>query len=57
LGEVPKRKDVVAYCRGPYCVYSVEAVGILRKHGYRARRANEGLPDWRSNGLPVASGK
>ncbi len=56
LGEVPKRKDVVAYCRGPYCVYSVEAVGILRKHGYRARRANEGLPDWRSNGLPVASG-
>src|SRR6266550_6773040 len=57
LGEVPKRKDVVAYCRGPYCVYSVEAVGILRKHGYRARRANEGLPDWRASGWPVAAGE
>jgi rhodanese-related sulfurtransferase len=57
LGEIPKRHDVVAYCRGPYCVYSVEAVGILRKHGYRARRANEGLPDWRASGWPVAAGE
>jgi rhodanese-related sulfurtransferase len=55
LGEIPKRREVVAYCRGPYCVYSVEAVGILRKHGYRARRAAEGVPDWRASGLPVAS--
>jgi rhodanese-related sulfurtransferase len=46
----------VAYCRGPYCVYSVEAVELLRKHGYRARRAGEGLPDWRASGLPVAAG-
>jgi rhodanese-related sulfurtransferase len=57
LAEIPKRRDVVAYCRGPYCVYSVEAVGILRKHGYRARRANEGLPDWRAAGLPIATGE
>jgi rhodanese-related sulfurtransferase/DNA-binding transcriptional ArsR family regulator len=57
LAEVPKSKAVVAYCRGPYCVYSVEAVGILRKHGYRARRAGEGLPDWRASGLPVAVGE
>lgn len=56
LDEIPKRREVVAYCRGPYCVYSVEAVGILRKKGYRARRAAEGLPDWRAAGLPVATG-
>lgn len=55
MAEIPKRREVVAYCRGPYCVYSVEAVGILRKHGYRARRAEEGLPDWRANGLPVVA--
>jgi rhodanese-related sulfurtransferase len=57
LPEIPKRREVIAYCRGPYCVYSVEAVGILRKHGYRARRTDEGLPDWRANGLPVVEGK
>jgi rhodanese-related sulfurtransferase len=56
MAEIPKRREVVVYCRGPYCVYSVEAVGILRKHGYRARRAEEGLPDWRANGLPVGAG-
>jgi rhodanese-related sulfurtransferase len=53
LAEIPKRREVVAYCRGPYFVYSVEAVGILRKHGYRARRMDAGLPDWRASGLPV----
>ena len=56
LAEIPKDREVVAYCRGPYCVYSVDAVEVLRKHGYRARRAGEGLPDWRSSGLPVATG-
>jgi rhodanese-related sulfurtransferase/DNA-binding transcriptional ArsR family regulator len=56
LGELPKRREVVAYCRGPYCVYSVEAVELLRKHGYRARRAASGLPDWRAQGWPVARG-
>src|SRR5688572_4384387 len=56
LGEIPKRREVIAYCRGPYCVFSVEAVGLLRKHGYRARRTEEGLPDWRAEGHPVVSG-
>jgi rhodanese-related sulfurtransferase/DNA-binding transcriptional ArsR family regulator len=56
LGEIPRKREVVAYCRGSYCVYSVDAVEILRKHGYRARRADEGLPDWRASGLPVAAG-
>ena len=53
LGELPKRKEVIAYCRGPYCVYSLDAVTVLRKQGYRARRVDEGLPEWRARGLPV----
>ena len=56
IREVPKNREVIAYCRGPYCVYSVEAVGILRKHGYQARRTDDGLPDWRAHGLPVVEG-
>jgi len=56
LAEIPRRREVIAYCRGPYCVYSVEAVGILRKRGYHARRAEEGLPHWRTSGLPIATG-
>jgi rhodanese-related sulfurtransferase len=55
MREIPKKREVVAYCRGRYCVYSVEAVEILRKHGYRARRVEEGLPDWRSAGMPIDS--
>jgi rhodanese-related sulfurtransferase len=57
LAELPKKREVVAYCRGPYCVYSVEAVAILRKHRFRARRAGEGLPEWRAKGLPVVAGE
>ncbi len=56
LGEIPKKQEVIAYCRGQYCVYSVEAVEILRKRGYRARRAEEGLPDWQAEGWPVTQG-
>jgi rhodanese-related sulfurtransferase/DNA-binding transcriptional ArsR family regulator len=56
LPEIPKGREVVAYCRGPYCVYSVEAVEILRKHGYKARRTGDGLPEWRASGLPVTAG-
>jgi rhodanese-related sulfurtransferase len=57
LDELPARREIIAYCRGPYyCVYSVEAVRILRRHGYRARRAKEGLADWRASGLPLAVG-
>jgi ArsR family transcriptional regulator len=56
LKEIPKSREVIAYCRGPYCVYSLDAVTILRKHGYRARRAEEGLPAWRTEGLEVTMG-
>jgi rhodanese-related sulfurtransferase len=54
--ELPKRKEIVAYCRGPYCVYAVEAVELLRRRGYRARRFIEGVPAWRARGYPVAQG-
>jgi ArsR family transcriptional regulator len=56
LGEIPKSREVIAYCRGPYCVYSLEAVTFLRKHGYRARRAEQGLPQWRTEGFEVVAG-
>lgn len=56
LREIPKAKEVIAYCRGRYCVYSLEAVTVLRKHGYKARRAHEGLPDWRAAGFPLENG-
>lgn len=53
----PKSREVVAYCRGRYCVYAVEAVSLLRKRGYRARRLVEGLPGWRDDGRKVAVGE
>jgi rhodanese-related sulfurtransferase/DNA-binding transcriptional ArsR family regulator len=56
LRELSKSREVIAYCRGRYCVYSLDAVTLLRGHGYRARRAREGLPDWRAAGLPVEIG-
>jgi rhodanese-related sulfurtransferase len=56
LGELPAGTEVVAYCRGPYCILAPEAVELLRAHGIRARRLAEGMPDWRALGLPVAAG-
>jgi rhodanese-related sulfurtransferase/DNA-binding HxlR family transcriptional regulator len=53
LARLPKRKEVVAYCRGPYCLMSFDAVEKLRKRGWRARRLANGLPEWRAAGLPV----
>jgi rhodanese-related sulfurtransferase len=53
LGEIPKRKEVVAYCRGPYCLMSYDAVQALRRKGLKARRLEDGLPEWRAAGLPV----
>jgi rhodanese-related sulfurtransferase/DNA-binding transcriptional ArsR family regulator len=53
LGRLPKGKEYVAYCRGPYCVYADRAVEILRSAGRRARRLREGFPEWRAAGLPV----
>jgi rhodanese-related sulfurtransferase/DNA-binding transcriptional ArsR family regulator len=55
LGELPKRKEVVAYCRGPYCLMSYDAVQFLRKKGLKARRLEAGLPEWRLGGGPVES--
>jgi rhodanese-related sulfurtransferase len=57
LGEIPRGRPVIAYCRGPYCVYAVEAVGTLRRHGFEAGRMEEGVPDWRLAGRPVAVGE
>lgn len=53
LRELPKRKEVVAYCRGPYCLMSYDAVMLLRKKGIKARRLEAGMPEWRAAGLPV----
>lgn len=54
--ELPKNRDVVAYCRGPYCVFAVEAVALLRKKGFRAHRMEEGVLEWRSRGGRVEAG-
>jgi rhodanese-related sulfurtransferase len=56
MNELPRRREVIAYCRGPYCLYSLDAVRTLRKYGFKARRAEEGLPEWRGAGRPVAVG-
>lgn len=56
LSELPPGREVVAYCRGPYCLLSLDAVGILRDHGMQARVMRHGLPDWRAEGRPVAVG-
>lgn len=56
LQELPRGQEVVAYCRGPYCVLAYEAVSRLRARGFRARRLVEGFPEWKLAGLPVESG-
>jgi rhodanese-related sulfurtransferase len=53
LHTLPRDREIVAYCRGPYCVFSDEAVAFVRKRGYRAYRLRQGLPDWRAAGMPV----
>jgi rhodanese-related sulfurtransferase/DNA-binding HxlR family transcriptional regulator len=53
LGELPRNHDIVAYCRGPYCVLSFEAVAALRAHGFNVRRFEDGFPEWKAAGLPV----
>ena len=57
MKALPKDADVVAYCRGPYCVYADDAVRELNRRGYRARRLVDGYPEWKRAGLPVAIGK
>ncbi len=53
LKELPKGVEIVAYCRGPYCVMAVEAVELLRKKGFKARRMEQGVADWRARGWRV----
>ncbi len=57
LRGLPKGAEVVAYCRGPYCVYADDAVRALNRRGFRARRLIDGFPEWRRAGLPVAVGE
>jgi rhodanese-related sulfurtransferase len=51
--DLPRRQEIVAYCRGPYCVYADDAVRLLRERGLKARRLDVGYPEWRRAGLPV----
>jgi rhodanese-related sulfurtransferase/DNA-binding transcriptional ArsR family regulator len=54
LREIPKSREIVAYCRGPYCVLAFEAVALLRDRGFKVRRLEDGFPEWKAAGLPVA---
>ena len=56
LAELPKEREIVAYCRGPYCVLSFEAVAMLRARGYAVHRLEDGFPEWKAAGLPVEGG-
>ena len=53
LKHLPKDKPVVAYCRGPFCMMAKDAVSLLKKHGYRASRLEDGIAEWRARGLPI----
>lgn len=54
LSELPRGVEIVAYCRGPFCLMSDEAVKLLREHGYRARKSFDGVSEWQAAGLPLA---
>jgi rhodanese-related sulfurtransferase len=56
LAELPNDEEIVAYCRGPYCVLAVQAVEALRARGYRAVRLEDGVQDWRAHGYKIAVG-
>jgi rhodanese-related sulfurtransferase/DNA-binding transcriptional ArsR family regulator len=56
LKDMDPKVEIVAYCRGPYCVLSYDAVAMLRKRGFQARRLEDGLPEWRAAGFPVELG-
>jgi rhodanese-related sulfurtransferase len=56
MANLPRDREVLAYCRGPYCVYAADAVESLRRTGFRARRMEQGLPDRKARGLPVETG-
>lgn len=56
LSEFKRSKEIIAYCRGPYCVLSYEAVAALRKRGFKVRRLEDGFPEWKAAGLPFVAG-
>ena len=56
LRELPKAREIVAYCRGPYCVMALEAVQLLRAKGFEAHRMEQGVVDWRARGWRVETG-
>jgi rhodanese-related sulfurtransferase len=53
LSELPRDVEIVAYCRGPFCLMSDEAVAMLKKRGFRARKTSDGVSEWQAAGLPV----
>jgi rhodanese-related sulfurtransferase len=53
LADLPKNREIVAYCRGPQCVMAIEAVELLRKRGFRAQRMEQGVMDWRARGWKI----
>jgi rhodanese-related sulfurtransferase len=57
LARFPRGAEIVAYCRGPYCLLAPQAVAALRRHGLRARRLEDGLPEWRRARLPMTVGE
>ena len=57
LRELPKEREIVAYCRGPHCVLAFEAVALLRERGYTVRRLQDGFPEWKVAGLPIVRTK
>lgn len=57
LSELPRDQEIVAYCRGPYCVLAIQAVEFLRKKGFRALRLEDGVQEWQAQGLPLAAGE
>ncbi|MBD3609021.1 MAG: metalloregulator ArsR/SmtB family transcription factor [Gammaproteobacteria bacterium] len=57
LGELNQAQEIVAYCRGPHCILAFDAVSTLRKHGFTARRLEDGFPEWKLEGLPIEHSK
>lgn len=55
LTSLPRKKEIVAYCRGPFCLLSDEAVALLQARGFRARKVHDGVSEWKAAGLPLAS--
>lgn len=57
LRDLPREKEIVAYCRGPYCAFAHKAIRVLQQAGFKARRLEDGLPEWKAAGLPVVASR